>query len=77
MTSYIVVLCDNELISSSLPSLGKVFPSFVIKQAIVIMAIIQGVLPPSRETYELVLGIWKFFPLVCINHLRSKNKMAY
>lgn len=28
------------------------------------MAIIENWLPASRENYELILSIWKWFPLV-------------
>lgn len=28
------------------------------------MALIPGILPPSRETWELVSYYWQFFPLV-------------
>jgi hypothetical protein len=28
------------------------------------MALIEGICPPSRETWELVMAVWKFFPVV-------------
>ena len=36
------------------------------------MAIIQGICPPSRETWELGLAIWKFFPVVSLPRCRDR-----
>lgn len=36
--------------------------------AISAMELIPGILPPSRENWELIVYYWQFFPLVRLPH---------
>lgn len=38
------------------------------------MAIIPGILPPSRETWETVVYVFQFFPLVSMVHTNEMSE---